>query len=109
MHLDGSVHTAVLSSSPSILQWNDGSTWVREELQGDWKDESDGIVRATVINQILHWNTDAGETAELSPFPIFPRTTIQLTRQGASINATFEPGPPAKLVWSHGKVWVRCM
>jgi len=94
--------TAPLSSQE--LHWSDGSTWVREELQGTWT-SSFSSSYASIRDWSVSWKT-AAAPVPLKRENIFPRTSVTLLLDPVR-RATYEPGVPAKLLWADGEVWTR--
>lgn len=99
----------LLPGSPPQLQWDDGSTWIREELQGTWKNfDEDRIIGQIMDGRIIWDPVFATPTpTALSPVPPLPQATIQMELCGEMCSGVFHAGLPAILKWSDGETWTR--
>merc|ERR1719296_140342 len=112
MDVGGKAYTATFSAgSPACLVWSDGAIWLRDELQGVWVMDEDGSPAGIVQDGRLQWDAASLDRppAALRPIPALPSSTISLVPSppGEKNQATFSPGPPARLAWSNGTTWRR--
>eukprot|EP00930_Biecheleria_cincta_P094451 TRINITY_DN8556_c0_g1_i2.p1 TRINITY_DN8556_c0_g1~~TRINITY_DN8556_c0_g1_i2.p1 ORF type:complete len:371 (-),score=62.75 TRINITY_DN8556_c0_g1_i2:46-1158(-) len=110
MALNGKENVANLfSGSPPQLEWDDGSTWIREELQGTWKNNDEDRMIGQIVDGRIHWDPifETPEPTALSPIPPLPQATVKMKLCGEICIGTFHPGLPATLKWSDGETWTR--
>merc|ERR1711879_106851 len=108
--MDGEERLATASRKTAArLDWNDGTVWIREELQGVWSDSPlEGIPRGRICAGHIYWD-DRFEhpPSQLGPHPIEPGSIVFMDFNGTDNEAIYCPGPPAKMSWNDGEVWTR--
>jgi len=112
MTLNGELCTAKLTiGPPAMLSWNDGASWTRDELQGVWMLVGQDTVAeriGTVTDGQMHWDARfCHPPTTLTPACPLPFATIAMTMDGEQSTAVYDPGPPARLSWVDGEVWMR--
>eukprot|EP00931_Biecheleriopsis_adriatica_P075913 TRINITY_DN49685_c0_g1_i1.p1 TRINITY_DN49685_c0_g1~~TRINITY_DN49685_c0_g1_i1.p1 ORF type:complete len:367 (+),score=79.87 TRINITY_DN49685_c0_g1_i1:59-1102(+) len=109
IQFNGKEHVATaLLGSPPRLSWEDGSIWVRDDLQGCWENKQEKARVGEIKNGKVHWHErfSNAKPTPLSPLPVFPKSTVKMELSEVC-SAIYEPGPPAKLTWSDGETWER--
>mmetsp|Transcript_31527 Transcript_31527/g.71622 ORF Transcript_31527/g.71622 Transcript_31527/m.71622 type:complete len:223 (+) Transcript_31527:110-778(+) len=106
--IDDKPFTATLKpGSPPHLAWSDGCLWVRDELQGQWKKDGNELL-GTVRDGHMYWDAKFEHPpSRLDPTPVLPFGIVTLTLGDEASKGIYDPGPPARLTWDDGEVWIR--
>merc|ERR1712194_805728 len=108
--LDGAEFTAAFRvGPPSNLVWSDGATWVRDELQGTWCKDGQELLGVIKAGHMIWDEKFTHEPSVLDPVPVFPFSTVSLLIASEESRGIFDPGPPGRLTWDDGEVWIRTM
>lgn len=112
MQVGSEVFTSVFRfGPPAMLKWNDGATWIRDELQGLWVDATGipvGHISKGKFTPCVDSIVGSGRLCSVSPIPLAPHCVVTLSCPGQSdLRAAYEPGQPAKLTWRNGTSWTR--
>lgn len=110
MAINGKDHVATLRpGSPPRLEWDDKSTWIREELQGTWKNFQEDRMIGQIKGGHIHWDPmfETPEPTPLRPMPPLPQATMTMKLCGEICTGTFQAELPAILKWSDGETWTR--
>mmetsp|Transcript_52723 Transcript_52723/g.112805 ORF Transcript_52723/g.112805 Transcript_52723/m.112805 type:complete len:213 (-) Transcript_52723:16-654(-) len=98
--------------APARLCWADGAVWIRDDLQGSWTHDSTGAPVCKIAGGQIDWDPDEDrKPSRLERVQLLPYTgaTICISSSGEDVvhSVHFEPGPPSKVTFSSGDVWVR--
>lgn len=106
--IDGTPFTATFKpGSPPHLAWSDGCLWVRDDLQGQWTKDGDELL-GTIRDAHMYWDAKFEHPpSKLQPVPVLPCGIVCLHLGDEECRGMFDPGPPARLTWDDGEVWVR--
>mmetsp|Transcript_35397 Transcript_35397/g.77467 ORF Transcript_35397/g.77467 Transcript_35397/m.77467 type:complete len:231 (+) Transcript_35397:56-748(+) len=106
--LDGDETTATFEMGPpAVLRWSDSAVWVRNELQGTWVQEPSRNPVGEIRDNYFHWGGSFQHApTELQGLPALPNGKVTMNLDGETTWAVFKPGPPSRLQWCDGEVWV---